>query len=133
MNPTGRKNGFTLIELMITMVIIGILATFSISVFWRAKDRSLISSMESDLRTVAAKQEEYFDTHLTYAGQDELAAEFSTSPGVVLEVTYADADGWAVLATHSSLASARCGLLIGDAPVGDNPATYPGAIKCVTE
>jgi hypothetical protein len=53
---------------------------------------------------------------------------------VVLEVTYADVNGWAVLATHSSLASTRCGLLIGDAPGGDgNPATYPGAIRCAAE
>jgi prepilin-type N-terminal cleavage/methylation domain-containing protein len=135
MNRSGRSPGFTLIELLVVIVVVGILATVAISVFWRAKDRSLVTTLEADLRTVAAKQEEFFEASMTYATQEELLSGHSLSPGVVLEITYAQTDGWAGVAKHTSLPeTVRCGLSMGDAPLdGDNPATSRGRIMCASD
>ncbi|MHB1169098.1 MAG: type IV pilin protein, partial [Longimicrobiales bacterium] len=84
-----RRHGFTLIELLIVMVIIGILAAIATSFFWDAKDRALLSAMQSDLRVLASLQEEYYPAGMSYS-DDEDALEFSSSSGVAITITYAD-------------------------------------------
>ncbi len=87
--------------------------------------------MESDLRTLAAQQELYFPNTLTYAGSVGDLTEFTESPGVSINITYADAFGWAAQATHPSLDSRSCGIFVGDAPAADGaPATTAGVITC---
>jgi prepilin-type N-terminal cleavage/methylation domain-containing protein len=124
------KPGFTLIELLMVIVIIGLLATIASTVFWRTKARGFEAAMQSDLKTASVQQEHYFETHRRYAPAPSDLPHLTTSPGVSLQVTYADVDGWAGLATHQ-FASRRCGLLIGAAPAGSaGPATMPGIVEC---
>lgn len=126
-----RRQGFTLIELLIVMIIIGLLATIATSFFWDAKNRALVKTMESDLRTLAAQQELYYSEPLTYAGALADLPDFTESPGVSISITFADATGWAAQATHPSLDTRSCGVFVGDAPAADGaPATQPGVITC---
>jgi prepilin-type N-terminal cleavage/methylation domain-containing protein len=126
-----RRHGFTLIELLIVMIIIGLLATIATSFFWDAKNRAILKTMESDLRSLAAQQELYYSEPLTYAGSLVDLTDFTTSPGVVIDITYADATGWAAQVTHPSHVGHTCGLFVGDAPAADGaPATQPGVITC---
>jgi prepilin-type N-terminal cleavage/methylation domain-containing protein len=46
------KSGFTLVEIMIVVMIIGILATLSIPAFQRARDRSQITACINNLRII---------------------------------------------------------------------------------
>lgn len=124
-----RRHGFTLIELLIVMVIVGILAAIATSFFWDAKDRALLSTMQNDLRTLAALQEEYYPSEMSYSDSFE-ALGFNSSQGVAINITYAENNGWAAQATHGSY-DGECGVFIGDAPAANGaPATEQGVIAC---
>ena len=126
-----RRSGFTLIELLIVLVIIAILATIGVNRFWAAKDRSLFSTIQSDIRNMAAEQEIYFERNLSYAPAPTDLVDFQPSPGVTINITYSAADGWAANGTHASLGGQQCGYFTGNAPVLTGaPATVLGVIRC---
>ena len=63
-----NESGFTLIELMIVIAIIGILAAIAIPQFSAYRTRSYNSAAESDLRNAATAQEAYYVDNQTYQG-----------------------------------------------------------------
>jgi len=129
-----KREGFTLIELLIVIVIMGVLAAIAVSLFWRVKDRGLESSMQSDLKTVATQQEQYFMKYSAYASNPSAMPDFTGSPGVLVTIDYAAADGWAGQSTHASIPNVRCGLIVGTAPAGaGDPATSVGIVQCTSE
>ncbi len=71
----GNSKGFTLIELMIVIAIIGILAAIAIPNFIAYRDKAFCSRAESDANAVAAALADYFaiPTHVTYPGSDPTA------------------------------------------------------------
>lgn len=131
MRVLPRREGFTLIELLIVIVIIGILAMIAVSLFWNVKDKGLQAAMQSDLKNAAAQQELYYATHNQYAPTAVYLSNYNPSAGVVLTMSYAEADGWAGIATHVSLPGAQCGLAVNNAdPTLAPPATTSGIIAC---
>jgi len=61
-----NEKGFTLIELMIVIAIIGILAAIAIPQFSAYRQRSYNAAAESDLRNAATAQEAYYVDESTY-------------------------------------------------------------------
>jgi type IV pilus assembly protein PilA len=61
-----KNEGFTLIELMIVIAIIGILAAIAIPQFSAYRTRSYNSAAEADLRNAATAQEAYYVDNSTY-------------------------------------------------------------------
>jgi prepilin-type N-terminal cleavage/methylation domain-containing protein len=57
--PPGRSAGFTLVEIMIVVVIIGLLAAMAIPAFGRIREKSQRARFVSDLRTFAQAFETY--------------------------------------------------------------------------
>ena len=58
-----KRHGFTLIELMIVVVIIGILATLAVPNFMRMRDNSLEAKVKSNAHTVQLAAEDYAVRH----------------------------------------------------------------------
>ena len=61
-----NEKGFTLIELMIVIAIIGILAAIAIPQFSAYRTRSYNSAANADLRNACTAQEAYFVDEATY-------------------------------------------------------------------
>jgi len=60
----NRKQGFTLVEILIVVVILGILAAIVIPQFTEASDDARESAMRSDLQTVRSQLELYKVQHI---------------------------------------------------------------------
>lgn len=126
-----RRDGFTLMELMIVLVIIAVLATMGLNRFWKVKDEGLVSTAAHDLRNLATAQEDYFSLNYTYAAAITDMPNLQVSPGIVINITHVQQDGWAGNASHVSLSSRQCGFFTGNAPAAAGaPATVNGIVYC---
>ncbi len=61
-----RDAGFTLVELMIVVAIIGILAAIAIPQFSAYRERGFIASMQADCQSLRTSEEAYFADNSTY-------------------------------------------------------------------
>ena len=134
-----NRKCFTLIELLIVVVIIGILAAIAIPKFANTKQKAILASMKTDLKNLVTAQEAYFSDNNAYAGAAGPAqitgttVAFQPTQGNVLVLSNASGTGFTGVMTNPAVTGvpATCGVFVG--PVGNAPnaaVTQEGAPAC---
>ncbi len=128
-----RVAGFTLIEIMIAVVIVGVLAAFAIPSYQQYVTRSNRTEGIALLNDAAARQERFFAQTNRYVTDDDDIADLglsTTSPNGLYELTVADGDGgYELTATPQGMQAARdtgCANLTLDG-TGERGASAVGA------
>jgi prepilin-type N-terminal cleavage/methylation domain-containing protein len=124
MRRTNRP-GFTFVELLTVMLIMGILAAIGVPRIRNMKERSYQATLRSDLGTLRTAEEAYYAENLRYT-TDLTALDFRSSANVMITIESADPlKGWRASARHLWLAS-PCTTAAGSDAVG----VEAGAIVC---
>ena len=128
MRNRARTSGFTLVELMVVVVVLGVLVAIAIPKFSNTKAKAIDASMKSDLRNLASAQEGYYYTNSVYTTVVP-NLNYLSSPGVTITIPEATAGGWSGVATSPTAGAIKCAVFYGTAaPVA--PATVEGQIAC---
>lgn len=131
----ARRNGFTLVELLVVVVILGILATVASGQITRARAKAYFAAVKHDLYNLAVQQESYFLDHMSYAKQVSDLPAFQQSDGVNITITNTGPGTWAAIGVHEALPpGAQCGVFVGAASAGyAGPATSESVVTCTGE
>lgn len=83
---TFNKKGFTIIELLIVIVVIGILATLVLNTFTGVQARARDTERRADLNALSTQLEVYFTDNGGYPDGDVIPLDGTTLPGIDPEV-----------------------------------------------
>lgn len=102
--PWGRV-GFTLVELLVVVAIVGILASIAVPQYAAYRQRGFDARAQSDLRNAAIAQEAYFALNEVYVSCSDAVCVtqlpgFRLSDGVSIDFTAA-AGGFTGTASHA--------------------------------
>lgn len=134
MNAPLDRRGFTIIELLATVAIIGLLASMALLQSRQTRDKALRTAMIADLRNLVSAQEAFFSANRDYAGGyagGEVAgvggagsAALGVSSGNLLVVKYRGTDGWSATVTNPRMTTTpgTCGVFIGKIAYAPNAA-----------
>lgn len=122
------SRGFTLVELLVVVVIIGVLAAVAIPKFQSTKGKANAASLKSDLRNLATAQEAYFYENLTYT-TNIANLNLTLTRGVTITWGTVGTAGWAAKVTHPLAYPIECAIYMGAVPPMP-PATVEGQLLC---
>lgn len=117
-----NRPAFTVPELVVVIVIVGVLASIAIPKFAEAKTKAVAATAQSDLRNLVVAQDSHFGDHRTYTS-DLDALEVTPSPDVVVTVLEHSATGWSATATYRD---GQCAIYYGSAA-----PLYPATVSAV--
>jgi prepilin-type N-terminal cleavage/methylation domain-containing protein len=122
----GARVGFTLVEIIVVVVIIGLLATIVIPKFSSSREKALVTAMKSDLRNLLTVQEGWMADSGSYATSFPTTISRPTT-GVTGPTITLTANGWTASVGHVSTAK-TCAIFVGTTSLA--PATKEGVPTC---
>ena len=105
------RKAFTLIELLIVVVIIGILAAIAIPKFAATKSKAYVTATISDLRNLVTAEESFFADSSKYTAT-VTQLKYQNSNRVNTPTIVTGAGFWTATTTHTQLAGVTCGIAI---------------------
>lgn len=118
--------GFTLVEIIVVLAILGLLATIVIPRFTSTRDKALVAAMQSDLRNLVTVQEARFTDSGSYLTSFPPSV-WSPSTGVTGPTITITSDGWTAIVGHVST-TRTCAIFMGSTPAA--PASKEGVPTC---
>ena len=106
MRKLWKAKGFTLLELLVAIGILGILAAFAIPQYLAYRRNTFVAAVKSDLRNAAIIQEAYFAENESYTQSlpTLLSYGFRQSDNVSISIT-SDGTTYTLTGTHASCGS----------------------------
>lgn len=133
----NRQKGFTLIELMIVVVIIGILAALAVPRFMTATTKSKQSEAKGILKQIYTMERTYRQQNNTYWGQGTTGSAAAPNALMTIGVQIPTTAIYSyVITTASGTAlqvDATCGILDDDARVDVWRIDQNGNLTCITD
>lgn len=112
-----EREGFTLVELLMVIVVLGILTAMVMAKFGQTREASYYSTLRADLNNLRNAQEVYFQTTGTFRYASSTAMlDFLPSSGVTFPVlnTLNNGQAWEAVANHSGLNGGVCVIGFGE-------------------
>jgi len=126
--PVMNRRGFTLIELIVVAVILGLLASIAIERFANTKEKTYLAAMKADLRNLITAEVVFstdslrFTTVIGAGGLTYSVTTGNTVPSIVLT-----GDGFTAKMGNTNTAR-TCVIFMGSTPLA--PATNEGEPAC---
>ncbi len=100
------KSGFTVIELLVVVVVIGLLAAIAIPQYANYRKQGFRAAVRSDISNAAIAQEAYFAAHARYQDSTPVTAAnlpgFAPSDRVMISVAVPASNQFTLSGTHAN-------------------------------
>lgn len=122
------RRGFTLLELVVVAVILGLLASIAIERFANTKEKTYLAAMKADLRNLVTAEVVYstdslrFTTVIGSGGLTYAVTTGNTTPSIALT-----GDGFTALIRNTNTPRS-CAIFMGSTPLA--PAVNEGEPAC---
>lgn len=123
------RRAFTLIELMVVVVIIGLLLGIALPKYQESKKRTYLAAMKADLHNLMSVQATYVTSGNAYSA-DTITLGFRTTRGNVLAIPEATGVGWIARVTHPAAPGIECVVYVGVVDAATSPAVTESQITC---
>lgn len=124
---THRSVGFTLVELVIVLALIGLLLTIVIPRLSSTRDKALIATMKTDLRNLVTAEELWKVDSGRYTSSFPPVV-WDVSSGVTGPTITITGDGWTAAVGHES-STRTCAVFVGSTTLP--PAVHEGVPACM--